>query len=171
MKNIVLTGFMGTGKTTVGRELARLLDMKLIDIDAGIESEEGLRIPEIFSRFGEERFRDIEAKAIRKYAASDHAIISTGGGAVLRAENIEALRINSIIFCLSASPETVLKRTARNDDRPLLKAADPLQNIFELMQYRRPFYEKAGIMIDTDDKTPLQVAEEIAAIYHADAYC
>lgn len=161
---------MGTGKTAVGRELARMLHMKLIDIDAGIEAAEGMRIPDIFSRFGEARFRDIEAEAIRKYAGLEHSIISTGGGAVLREENIGALRKNGIIFCLSARPETILKRTEGNDDRPLLKSDDPLRKIIELMQYRRPFYEKAGIMIDTEGRTPLQVAEEIAEIYHADAH-
>ena len=160
---------MGTGKTAVGRELARLLHMRLIDIDTGIEEVAGMRIPDIFSRFGEAWFRDIETKVIRKYAALDHAVISTGGGAVLREENVEALRKNGIIFCLIASPDTILKRTDGNDDRPLLKSDDPLRKIIELMHYRRPFYEKAGIMIDTEDKSPLQVAEEIAGIYRADA--
>lgn len=160
---------MGTGKTAVGRELARILNMKVIDIDASIEAAEGMRIADIFGRCGEVRFRDIETAVIRKYAALDHSIISTGGGAVLREENIEALGKNGIIFCLSAGPETILKRTDGNDDRPLLKSDDPLRKIIELMQYRRPFYEKAGIMIDTEAKTPLQVAEEIAEIYRADA--
>lgn len=159
---------MGTGKTAVGRELAQRLHMRLIDIDIGIEEVAGMKIPDIFSRFGEARFRDIETTVIRKYAALDHAVISTGGGAVLREENIEALRKNGIIFCLSASPDTILKRTDGNDDRPLLKSDDPLRKIIELMQYRRPFYEKAGITIDTEDKSPLQVAEEIAEIYRAD---
>lgn len=160
---------MGTGKTAVGRELARMLNMKLIDIDAGIEAAAGMRISDIFSRFGEARFRDIETEVIRKYAALGHSIISTGGGAVLRDENIEVLRKNGTIYCLTASPHTILKRTDGNDDRPLLKSDDPLQKIIELMQHRRPFYEKTGIMIDTEDKTPLQVAEEIAEIYRADA--
>jgi shikimate kinase len=160
---------MGTGKTAVGRELSRMLHMKLIDIDAGIEAAEGMRIPDIFSRFGEARFRDRETEVIRQYAALDHLIISTGGGAVLREENIEALRKNGTIFCLSASPETILKRTEGNDGRPLLKSDNPRRKIIELMQYRRPFYQKAGIMIDTEDKTPLQVAEEIAEIYRAEA--
>lgn len=161
---------MGTGKTAVGRELARLLQMKLIDIDAGIETAEGIRIPEIFSRYGEARFRETEASVIRKYAALDHAIISTGGGAVLREENMEALRRNSTIFCLTARPETVLKRTAGNEARPLLQGEDPLRKIIGLMELRRPYYEKAGIMIDTEDKTPLQVAEEIARIYRAETH-
>lgn len=161
---------MGTGKTAVGRELARMLNMKLIDIDAGIEAAEGMRIPDIFSCFGEARFRDIEAEVVSKYAGLDNSIISTGGGVVLREENIRALRKNGIIFCLSANPETIVKRTEGNDDRPLLKSDDPLGKVIELMQCRRPFYEKAGIMIDTEGRTPLQVAEEIARIYRADAY-
>ncbi len=162
---------MGTGKTAVGRELARMLHMRLLDTDAGIESAAGMRIPDIFSRNGEGRFREMETAMIREYAGLEHVIISTGGGAVLREENIEALRENGMIFCLTAAPDTILRRTEGNDDRPLLKSDDPLRKIVELMQYRRPYYEKAGIMIDTDNKTPLQVAEEIAERYRADAHC
>ena len=160
---------MGTGKSAVGRELARMLNMKLIDIDAGIEDAEGMKIQDIFSRLGEARFRERETDVIRRYASTGPSVISTGGGAVLREENLEALRKNGTIFCLFASPGTIMKRISGNDDRPLLKADDPLKKIVELMNYRRPFYEKAGIMIDTEDKTPIQVAEEIAEIYHADA--
>ena len=160
---------MGTGKSAASRELARMLKMKLIDIDAGIEDAEGMRIQDIFSALGEEWFRVRETDVIRRYASVEHSVISTGGGAVLREENLEALRKNGIIFCLFASPDTIMKRISGNEDRPLLKTDDPLEKIVELMNYRRPFYEKAGIMIDTEDKTPIQVAEEIAEIYRANA--
>ena len=160
-KNIVLTGFMGTGKTAVGRELARMLDMKLVDIDSEIEAEEGMKISEIFGRFGEQYFRDAETRVIRRISQGAGMIISTGGGAVLREENIELLRRNAAIFCLAASPETILARTSGNTDRPLLQVEDPMSRIRELLAYRRPFYEKAGDVIDTDGKTPLQVAGEI----------
>ncbi|MBI5101019.1 MAG: AAA family ATPase [Nitrospirae bacterium] len=169
MKNIVLTGFMGTGKTAVGRELARMLSMRLIDIDTEIEHSEGLKIADLFRDQGEERFREIESGMIRKAAGERHVIISTGGGAVLRPENIEALRRHSVIFCLYARPETIFRRTAENDERPLLQTDDPLKKIMDLLGYRRPFYEAAGIMIDTENKNPLQVAEEIAEIYNAEA--
>jgi len=161
MKNIILTGFMGTGKTAVGGELARLLDVKLIDVDTEIEKSGDMTINEIFKQFGESRFREIETEMIRKLSENKNSIISTGGGAVLRQENMDIMRSNGVIVCLMATPETVLKRTSNNTDRPLLQVEDPLKKIKELLNFRKPFYEKADIMIDTEGKTPLQIAEEI----------
>ncbi|MDA8082534.1 MAG: shikimate kinase [Nitrospiraceae bacterium] len=168
VRNVVLTGFMGTGKTAVSRELSHILGMKLVDIDAEIEKTAGKRIADIFSESGEAVFRDLETEAIRRCARTGGQIISTGGGAVLRQENMEALRGNGLVFCLDASPGTILSRTSGSSERPLLQTPDPLRRIIELLEYRRPFYEKAGIMIDTEKKTPLQVAEEIAERYRAD---
>ncbi|MEW6213804.1 MAG: shikimate kinase [Nitrospirota bacterium] len=161
MKSIVLTGFMGTGKTAVGGELSRLLNMRLIDVDAEIEKSEKMSINEIFKHFGEQRFREIETEMIKKISKSKNIIISAGGGAVLKQENMDALREKGVIVCLTATPETILKRTSHNSDRPLLQVEDPLERIKELLNFRRPFYEKADVMIDTEDKTPLQIAEEI----------
>lgn len=160
--NIVLTGFMGTGKTAVGRELSKMLGMKVVDVDAEIEKSQGMKISDIFSRHGEPRFREIETETIRRVADLDGAIISTGGGAVLREENMAALRERGMIFCLSASAETICRRTKPSNDRPLLQVDNPMARINELLEYRKPFYEKAGIMIDTENKSPRQVAEEIA---------
>jgi len=164
MNNIVLTGFMGTGKTAVGRELSEMLDMRLVDVDAEIENSRKMTINDIFKNYGEGHFRDIEAEMIKRFSDEKNIIISTGGGAVLREENMAALRKSGIIFCLNASPETILERTSRNSDRPLLKVENPIEKIRELLDYRRPFYEKAGINIDTDGKTPLQIADEILGI-------
>jgi len=161
LKNIVLTGFMGTGKTEVGKELSRLLDMKLIDVDTEIEKSRKLTINDIFKKFGEPRFREIETEMIKNLSEKKNIIISTGGGAVLKQENMNALRKNGVIVCLTASPETILKRTSRNNDRPLLQVENPLKKIKELLNFRKPFYEKADIIINTNDKTPLQIAEEI----------
>lgn len=164
-RNIVLTGFMGTGKTEVGKELSRMLDMKLIDVDTEIESDQGMKITEIFGSFGEQHFREVESAMIRKMAAMENVIISTGGGAVLREENMAALGEKGMIFCLSADPATILKRTSGSADRPLLNVEDPLARIGELLDSRRPLYDKAGRVIDTEAKTPLQVAGEIAEIF------
>lgn len=161
MKNIILTGFMGTGKTAVGKELAQLLDLKLIDVDTEIEKSEKMTINDIFKQFGEPRFREIETDMIKKISRKKNVIISTGGGAVLKQENMDALRKTGIIICLMATPETILKRTSINSDRPLLKVENPFEKINELLNFRRPFYEKADIIIDTEHKTPLQIAEEI----------
>ena len=164
MKNIVLTGFMGTGKTTIGRALAKKLQMRLVDIDEEIEKEQKMSINDIFSRHGEPHFRDIETAMIQELSRDKNIIISTGGGAVLRDENMEALKENGIIFCLNATAETILERTGRSKDRPLLKVENPKEKITELLAYRRPFYERAGIMIETDGKTPLEVMQEIVEI-------
>lgn len=161
MKNIVLTGFMGTGKTEVGRELSRILGWKLIDVDDEIVKNQNISINEIFGRFGEPAFRDIETEMIGKVSRNRNVIISTGGGAVLKQQNMDILRENGVIICLSATPETIFERTSTNSERPLLKVEDPLGRIRELMEFRRPFYEKADIMIDTEQKTPLSIAEEI----------
>ncbi len=160
--NIVLTGFMGTGKSSVARELSRLLGMKLVDVDEEIERSEKMRISEIFEKFGEPRFRDIETETIRKLAAGDHLIIATGGGAVLKEENMEVLRRSGMIFCLVARPETIYERTRLNGERPLLKTDEPLKRITDLLEYRKPFYERAGTMINTEGKSPQEIAEEIA---------
>jgi len=152
---------MGTGKTEVGKELSRLLDMKLIDVDTEIEKSRKLTINDIFKKFGEPRFREIETEMIKNLSEKKNIIISTGGGAVLKQENMNALRKNGVIVCLTASPETILKRTSRNNDRPLLQVENPLKKIKELLNFRKPFYEKADIIINTNDKTPLQIAEEI----------
>ncbi len=161
MKNIVLTGFMGTGKTEAGRILSQRLGYALVDADTEIEKEQGMAITEIFKQYGEPKFREIESDVIRRLSEMEDTVISTGGGAVLRQENMDNLRKKSVIVCLTASPETILKRTSNNNDRPLLQVEDPLQKIKELLEFRKPYYEKADIMIDTEGKSPLQVAEEI----------
>ena len=161
MKNIVLTGFMGTGKTAVGKELSTLLDLKLVDVDTEIEKSEQITINEIFKRLGEPRFREIETEMIKKIASKQNLIISTGGGAVLKQENMDVLRETGVIVCLMATPETILERTSSSDDRPLLNVENPFAKITELLNFRTPFYEKADIMIDTENKTPLEIAEEI----------
>lgn len=161
MKNIVLVGFMGAGKTEVGRILSKKLGYALVDADTEIEKGQDMTITEIFRQHGEPAFRDMEADVIKRLSKMNKIVISTGGGAVLRQENIDNLRANGVIVCLSATPETILQRTSANNDRPLLQTENPLQKIKELLEYRRPYYEKADIMIDTENKSPLEVAEEI----------
>jgi shikimate kinase len=161
MKNIVLTGFMGTGKTAVGRELSQLKGMRLIDVDTEIEQSEKMSINDIFKQFGEQKFREIETEMMDNVSREESVIISTGGGAVLNRHNMDALKRTGIVICLTASPGTILKRTSITGERPLLQVENPLEKITELLQFRMPFYEQADIMIDTEEKTPLQIAEEI----------
>ena len=161
MKNIVLSGFMGTGKSEVSRELSKVLGRSVIDVDTEIEKSQRMKISEIFKQSGEPGFRDIETEMIKNFSKNENAIISTGGGAVLRQENVDAMRENGVIICLTAAPETILKRTSNNNDRPLLQVEDPLKKIQELLKFRMPYYTKADIIIDTENKTPFEIAEEI----------
>lgn len=161
MKNIVLTGFMGTGKTEVGKILAQRLGLTFFDADSIIEQEQNMTITEIFRQFGEPYFRDIEADVIKRLSEKDRVVIATGGGAVLREENMKNLRKKGIIVCLMASPETILRRTSNDSSRPLLQVEDPLRKIKELIEFRRPYYENSDIMVDTEGKNPAQVVEEI----------
>ncbi|MEO5359015.1 MAG: shikimate kinase [Nitrospirota bacterium] len=161
MKNIVLTGFMGTGKTTIGKVLAKSLGRNLIDIDSEIEKDKGIKITEIFASMGEAKFRDMETEMVGKISTLSNVVISTGGGVVLRQENIEFLRKNGIVVNLTADPEIIYARLSGANDRPLLNVADPLAKIRELLDFRRPFYQNADIIIDTGDKTPIIAAEEI----------
>jgi shikimate kinase len=135
--------------------------MKVIDVDTEIEKSTKMTINKIFKQFGEPRFREIESETIKQVSENNNVIISTGGGAVLKQENMVAMRKKGIIVCLTAAPETILERTKSTRDRPLLLVENPLERIRELLEFRRPFYEKADVMIDTERKTPLQIAEEI----------
>jgi shikimate kinase len=133
----------------------------MIDSDSEIERDQGLSINEIFEKQGEQFFRDIEADVIKRLSERKNCVISTGGGAVLRQANIDNLRRTGVIVCLTADPETILQRTAGDNERPLLQTDNPLQRIKELLAIRRPFYEKSDIMIDTKGRTPLEISEEI----------
>jgi len=161
MKNIVLTGFMGTGKTSVAKQLSSMLGMKIVDMDSEIEKTQGKTISDIFAHQGEPFFRDLETEMAQIVSAMEHVIISTGGGVVLRPENIDYLRRNGIVVCLMASADTIMKRTRSSVERPLLKVDDPLAKITEMLDVRKPFYKNADLVIDTEGKSPRQVAEEI----------
>lgn len=161
MKNIVLTGFMGTGKSEVGMLLARKLGYAFVDCDLEIRRRTGMTIPDIFRINGEAHFRDVEAAVIGEISAGSDLVIATGGGAVLREENMINLRRNGVIVCLTADPETIAQRTDGNRQRPLLDVADRLSEIRRLLSERAPFYQRADISVRTDGRGPLAIAEEI----------
>jgi len=160
-RNIILVGFMGTGKSAVGRELRRLTGFRLVDVDAEVEQAEGMSIMEIFASRGEEAFREAEAREIRRITKDSGQVISTGGGAVLREDNMKAFSRSGDTICLLASAETVYARTKRNTERPLLKVDDPLKKIKEMMTEREQYYRKADFTVDTEGKNPLEIATEV----------
>ncbi len=160
-KNIVLIGFMGTGKSEVGKEVAERLGYGFIDTDEIIEKREMLKIPEIFDKHGESYFRNIESEVIKEVSKKDRVVISTGGGAVIKYENRENLRRNSVMVCLTASPEVIYERTRRYNSRPLLKTNEPLMKIKELLNERQEYYSQADITLDTSDKSTADIVNII----------
>ena len=156
---IVLTGFMGTGKSAVGPILARKLGIDCIDTDYLLEKEAGQSIKEIFRTHGESHFRSLEKEIIKELVKKGDVIIDVGGGAILDPENLENLKKDGILVSLLASSEEIKKRTAGDDSRPLLKSGG--KTIENLLSQRLPFYLKANICVDTDGKEPEEVAEEI----------
>lgn len=159
MKNIVLIGFMGTGKSCVGRLLAEKTNFSFIDTDIIIENDNQMSIPEMFTKFGEPYFRTKEKKAIKKAAAQCNAVISTGGGVPMDIENMKILRETGVIICLCASVDTIIQRTKNRNNRPLL--AKEKDKITALLNKRRPAYNNADFIIDTDDLSPWQIVCEI----------
>ncbi|MCS7230599.1 MAG: shikimate kinase [Elusimicrobiota bacterium] len=162
MVNIVLTGFMCTGKTSVGMKLKEILNYDYYDTDELIQNKMGLTISEIFRIFGESYFRDIESKIVKEVSKNDKSIISTGGGVVLRKENMENLRKNGIIINLSAKPETIYERLKKQPGiRPLLDKPNPLQEIRKLLKQREKYYQDCDFQIQTDNISVEKVAYKI----------
>lgn len=161
MKNVVLIGFMGTGKTSTGRLLASRLGHLFIDIDLKIEQEENMTVQEIFERYGEEWFRQKERAVIAKLSRYTDAVIATGGGAVLHPLNMTRLRENGVIICLSASVEAIIERTERRNYRPLLNCEHPEDKIIRLLAERHHAYRDADLIIDTSLISPQLVTEKV----------
>ena len=152
--SIALIGFMGTGKTVVGKALADKLGIEFVELDYLIEEKAGKSIPEIFRQDDEVVFRDV--------ADSKNQVIACGGGIVLNKINIDRLKKESVIVYLTASPKVILKRVSDDDERPLLKVTNPAQTIQELLRFRKPFYEQAAdIKIDTSKLDVNSVVEQI----------
>ncbi|MGD2062178.1 MAG: shikimate kinase [Nitrospirota bacterium] len=159
--NLVLIGFMGAGKTTVGQALAARLGWATVDCDALIEARAGKTIAAIFAGEGEAYFRDMETAVAADLDRYVHTIITTGGGVVERPENLAHLRRAGQVIYLRARPETLYERVAGSDHRPLLQVADPRARVRELLARRTPAYEQADRVIDTDDLTIPEVVERI----------
>jgi shikimate kinase len=142
--SIALIGFMGMGKSAVGKVLAEKLHKKFIEMDVLIEQRAGKSIPEIFREDGEIAFREMEIAVVKEVAGGKNHVIACGGGVVLNKINIDRLRQDSRIVLLSAAPSVILQRTSGNNNRPLLDTQNRLQSIRELLKFRKPFYERAA---------------------------
>jgi shikimate kinase len=161
--NVAIFGFMGVGKSSVGRLVAEAKSMEFVDLDDTIVADAGMDIPSIFKERGEKGFRKLEREATRRIAVRDGLVIACGGGAVLDEDNLEALRRNSKMILLTADPETILERVeADGNTRPLLSDDEKVEPIARLLGERMPRYrEAADKTVDTSGKTQAEVAREI----------
>ncbi len=167
-KNITLIGMMGSGKTTTAKELSKILtEFKLVDIDDEIEKSSGKKISEIFLKYGEAHFRELETNKIKQFIQNDHQIISAGGGAFENPDNRRRLLENSFVFFLKASPQTIYDRIKAESHRPLLKKNFSVEKIANILSLREKNYQKANHTIETDKKTPEDIAKEIAGVINA----
>jgi len=162
VRNLILVGPMGAGKSTIGRLLAKELRLPFKDSDKEIEQRTGADIPWIFDVEGEQGFRDREQSMLEELCLADGVVVATGGGAVLRPANREALRGGGRVVYLHTSVEQQIDRTSRDRNRPLLRTADPGRVLRDLMAIRDPLYrEIADIIIETDERPPRMVVQEI----------
>ena len=161
--NIFLIGPMGAGKTTIGRHLATLLHKRFVDVDHEIEKRTGVTIHVIFEIEGEAGFRQRESTLVDELSRDQDIVLATGGGAVLMEENRRALKERGTVVYLQADIETLVERTRRDRNRPLLQTEDPRGKIEELLRQREPIYrEVADVVIDTGQRPPASVARDIA---------
>lgn len=161
VRNIVLAGMMGTGKTAVGSYLAERLRVPFYDLDLLIEQEAGMSIPEIFERRGEAYFRTLERQVVVRVSGREGCIIATGGGTIVDPENLHLLLRTGDVICLTATPERIAERVEGMEHRPLLRHSDPLPRIRELMARRASAYAQVGEAIDTTDLTVAEVAAKV----------
>src|ERR1035437_5963615 len=167
--NLVLTGFMATGKSTVGRRLAERLGLRFLDLDTHIEARAGKPIARIFAEDGEPAFRDMERQAVIKISVPAGLAIATGGGIVLNPDNLRDFARGGLVVCLSATLDTILRRTAGNTTRPLLQHPDRRARVQHLLQQRAALYAAIPHQIATDNLSPEVIVERIAALYTAES--
>ena len=156
---------MATGKSSVGKRLSELLNLEFIDLDAAIEAEEGVTIPQIFAERGEPAFREIESRMVERVTNRTGLVIATGGGAVVNPRNLANLKNCGVVVALSADIPTILRRAGSGDDRPLLQTKDREERVRALLLQRAPFYAQADITLDTSlltiEKAARQIEREI----------
>ena len=163
-ENIIITGFMGTGKSVVAKELARKLKMKFIDMDRIIKEGQGMSIADIFSRYGENYFRQQENKLVKELSQKENMIIATGGGTLLSSDNTRILGQRGQIICLYADSRTIYNRVKRRNNRPLLKGENVLSEIDRLLEERKKIYDNIKWKIDTTNLNIQEVTDKIMAL-------
>ena len=167
--NLYLVGFMGTGKSAVGRSVAERLNYRFLDSDRTIEEKEGREIRQIFDTEGEAFFRRLEKSFVESGHPKVSCVVSCGGGRIAQPGMLKKMRSLGPVVCLLASPETVYERIKGNKKRPLLNVEDPMSRICELLSEREPIYKKAGTEVLTDGRTISDIASHVIRIYRSEA--
>jgi shikimate kinase len=159
--NLALIGFMGTGKSSVGRLVAEQLRFEFLDTDHLIETRSGKSINDIFAQNGEPMFRELESNLVKELASRAQTVISTGGGLPVNPANLESLKQHALVVCLWSSPEKIFERVREQSHRPLLQTPDPLGRIRSLLAAREPFYKQADILLNSEFRSVREVAQQV----------
>ena len=167
--NLYLVGFMGTGKSTVGRQVARQLGFRFLDSDREIECIQGKPVAQIFADDGEAKFRAMEREFIERGHPAERCIVACGGGLIVPPGMLELLRNRGVMICLHAPIETILLRTLRTTHRPLLRTENPEQRVRELYTQREEVYRRAGTMVLTDSRPQREIIAHVMRIYRLEA--
>jgi shikimate kinase len=160
-RNIILAGFMATGKSSVGRRLAVRLGYEFVDLDTLIEAEAGMPVPQIFETQGQAAFRELEARMVQQAAGRTGCVIATGGGAIVDSRNLETLKRSGVVIALTADPEIILSRIGGAEDRPMLRGGEKRERIRLLLEERAAAYAKADLTVDTSDRTVDEVVDHL----------
>jgi len=166
-RNLYLVGFMGTGKSAVGRHVADKLGFHFIDVDQAIEQDEGMAITQLFAERGEEAFRLMERNFIENGHPDSNCVVSCGGGLSIPEGMPELLKGKGVVVCLWATPEVIYERTQGHSKRPLLNVEDPLSSIRELLKEREPRYRATGNLVSTVDRGLAAVTEAVLRVYRS----
>ena len=167
--NLYLVGFMGTGKTTVGRAVAHKINFQALDSDHEIERLQGKTIPDIFAQDGEAAFRVMEREFIERGHPASRTLVACGGGLVVQPDMLALLKSRGVVVCLHASLETILARTARQRNRPLLAVENPEERIRTLYAAREPIYKQSGTVILTDSRPLHDIVSHVMRAWRRDA--
>lgn len=166
IRNLALIGFMGTGKSSVGKFVADQLRFVFLDTDHLIESRAGKSISDIFAQDGEAAFREWERRVVEELAAGRRTVISTGGGLPANEANFASLKSHALVVCLWASPEKIWERVRGQSHRPLLNEPNPLEKIRRLLAVRVPFYRQADVLLNTEMRSIREVALQVIHQFH-----
>jgi shikimate kinase len=161
IQNLALIGFMGTGKSSVGRMAADALRFTFLDTDTVIEARAGKSIADIFQHDGEPAFREWERRVVEELTRRKHTVIATGGGLPVNPANLTSLKSHALVVCLWASPDTILERVSGHSHRPLLNEPNPKEKIQELLAVRGPFYRQADVLVNTEMRSLREVAQQV----------